>query len=141
MLVALIAMAGFVPAASAQSPSNSQFDAAGTDTARVQAFLSTLQDALAIENHLKVASLMKYPLEAWADGQSIKIRNDSELLAHYRQIFDPSLRRSIADARVETLTATADGVVVEGGRLCLKAGEKGRGLKIVKIGEPTTTTR
>jgi hypothetical protein len=136
ILVALLVMCGFVPATSAQSPSNAQFEAAGTDAARVQAFLATLQDALAIENHLKVASLMKYPLDAWADGRTVTIRNDSDLLARYRQIFDPSLRRSIAEARVSSLAVGADGVALGDGRLCFKAGDKGRGLKIVKISEP-----
>jgi hypothetical protein len=139
ILLALIVMCGFVPTASAQAPSNTQFGAAGTDAARVQAFLATLRDALAMENHLKVASLVKYPLEAWADGQTHTIRNDSDLLAHFRQIFDPSLRRSIVEARVESLAVSADGVALDGGRLCFKAGEKGRALKIVKIGEPVTT--
>jgi hypothetical protein len=138
ILVALIVMCGFVPATSAQSSSNAQFEAAGTDAARVQAFLANLQAALTVENHLRVASLVKYPLEAWADGQTIKIRNDSDLLSHYRQIFDPSLRRLIAQARVESMTASAEGVAIDGGRLCLKASEKGRPLKIVKIGEPAT---
>jgi hypothetical protein len=136
ILVALIMACGFAPVASAQSPSNTQFEAAGTDAARVQAFLATLQDALAMENHMKVASMVKYPLDAWAGGEAIKIRNDSDLLARYRQIFDASLRKSIADARVSSLAASADGVALDGGRLCLKAGDKGRGLKIVKIGEP-----
>jgi hypothetical protein len=131
-------MGGFVPAASAQTPSTTQFEAAGTDAARVQSFLSTLQDALAMQNQLKVASMVKYPLEAWVDGQTIKIRNDSDLLSRYRQIFDPSLRKAIADARVESLTVGADGVALDG-RLCFKASEKGKALKIVKIGEVAAT--
>jgi len=140
ILVALIVVTcGFVPAASAQSPSTTQSVAAGTDAAQVQAFLATLQDALAMENHLRVASLIKYPLEAWADGQTLKIRSNSDLLTHYRQIFDPSLRRLIAEGRVDSLVISADGVALDGGRLCLKAGDKNRALKIVKIGEPVTT--
>jgi hypothetical protein len=127
-----------VPAASAQSPSTTQAVAAGTDAARAQAFLATLQDALTMENHLRVASLVKYPLEAWADGQTLKIRSSSDLLAHYRDIFDPSLRRLIAEVRVDARAIGADGVVLDGGRLCLRAGDKGRALKIVKIGEPVT---
>jgi len=92
-----------------------------------------------MENHLRVASFVKYPLEAWADGQTLKIRSNTELLTHYRQIFDSSLRRMIAEARVDSLAITAEGVALDGGRLCLKAGDKGGALKIVKIGEPVTT--
>jgi len=136
ILVSLIALCSLAPAAFAQSPSTAKFEAAGTDAARVQAFLATLQDALAVENRLRVASLVKYPLDAWVDGQTLKIRNDSELLTNYRKIFDASLRRSITEARVEAMVASTDGVMLDGGRLCLKAGDKGRGLKIVKIGEP-----
>jgi len=136
ILVSLIALCSFAPAAFAQSSSTAKFEAAGTDAARVQAFLATLQDALAVENHLRVASFVKYPLDVWVDGQMLKIRNDTDLLTNYRKIFDASLRRSIADARIEAMSASADGVMLDGGRLCLKAGDKGRGLKIVKIGEP-----
>jgi hypothetical protein len=136
IFVTFIVMCGLVPAAFAQSPSNSQFEAAGTDPARVQAFLASLQEALEVENQLRVASLVKYPLEAWVDGQTIKIRSNGELVTHYRKIFDASMRRSIAGARVDAMGVSADGVMIDGGRLCLKAGDKGRGLKIVKIGEP-----
>jgi hypothetical protein len=132
-------MCGFVPATSAQVTPKAQLDAARVDPAKVQAFLASLQDALEMENHLRVASLVKYPLDAWADGQTVKIRSDSDLLAHYRQIFDPSLRKLIAEARTESLTITTDGVAIDGGRLCLKAGDKNPALKIVKIGEPVTT--
>lgn len=138
ILAVLIVLCGFVPAASAQTTPKVQVDAARVDAAKVQSFLATLQDALEMENHLRVASLVKYPLDAWADGQTLRVRNDSELLAHYRQIFDPSLRRLIAEARGESASITADGVAIDGGRLCLKAGEKNAALKIVKIGEPVT---
>lgn len=136
ILLALILTCGFLPAVSAQAPASTRFEAAGTDAAKVQAFLATLQEALEIENQLSVASLVKYPLEVWAGGQTLKIRSNSELLARYRQIFDASLRQAIAGARVEAMAVDADCIMIDGGRLCLKAGEKGRGLKIVKIGEP-----
>jgi len=139
ILVTLILTCGFLPAASAQAPTSPRFEAAGTDAAKVQAFLASLQESLEIENQLCVAALVKYPLEAWAGGQMLKIRSNSELLARYRQIFDASLRQSIASARVEAMSVNDDCIMIDGGRICLKAGEKGRGLKIVKIGEPATT--
>lgn len=137
--VILITMCGFAPATFAQSPATTQFEAAGTDAAKVQAFLATLQEALAIENQFRVASLVKYPLDVWVDGQTLKIRSNGELLSRYRQIFDASLRQAIAGARVEAMAANADGVMIDGGRLCLKSGDKGRGLKIVRIGVPAAT--
>ena len=140
LIVLLVVGAALVyapPSSVAQTAAAPAFQTAGTDAAKVEAFLKTLQGALAIDNHLKVASLVKYPISVWADGETITVRNDSDLLAHYRQIFDPSLRKSIASARVDTLSSNADGVMLDGGRMCFKAAsDKNGALKIVKISEP-----
>ena len=140
--VVLILVAFFILSLSgspilAQAPTAASIQGSGADAARVGAFMKTLSDAISVDNHLKVASLVKYPLEAWADGQVITVRNDSELLARYRQIFDKSLRESIAMARTEAPGTHAEGVTACGGRLVLRqASDKNASLRIVKIGEP-----
>jgi len=137
VLIVVAAVLLYAPAVSvAQTGAAPSFQTAGTDAAKVEAFLKTLQGALAIDNNLKVASLVRYPIDVWANGETITVRNDSDLLAHYRQIFDPSLRKSIASARIDTLSANADGVQLEGGRMCFKAASDKGALKIVRISEP-----
>jgi hypothetical protein len=139
VLAILVLICGFAPMASAQAPAAGKTAAVGSDAATVQAFVSTLNEALTIENQLRVASLFKYPLDVWVDGQSMKIRSDAELLAHYRQIFDPTLRKMLAEFRADTMAMTADGVAIDGGRLVLRGNASGKNLKVVKIGEPVMT--
>jgi len=136
ILAAIVFITAFGPQAQAQTATPA-WQSAGTDAARVGTFLKTLQDAMALENHLKVASLVKYPLEAWVNGEAITVRSDSELLSHYHQIFDKTLRQSVAAARTEGLSATADGIAFCSGRLLVRAAsDKNASLKIVKISEP-----
>jgi len=115
------------------------FDAAGTDAAQAAAFLKTLQSAVAVGNCLKVASLIEFPLKAWANGEQITIENESEFHAKYRQVFTPELKKAIAAARPETLSANQEGVMFDNGRLLFRpVVERKNALKIVAINEPET---
>jgi hypothetical protein len=113
------------------------FAAAGTDAAQAAAFLKTLQSAVAVGNCLKVASLIEFPLKAWAGGEAITIQNESEFHAKYRQVFTPELKKAIAEARPETLVASQQGITFDGGRVAFRpvAGEK-NALRVVAINEP-----
>jgi hypothetical protein len=113
------------------------FDAAGTNAAQAAAFLKTLQSAVSVGNCLKVASLVEFPLEAWANGRTITIRNESEFHARYSQVFSPELKKSIADARPDALLANQSGVMFGNGRLLFRpVVERKNALRIVAINEP-----
>lgn len=115
------------------------FDVAGTDAKQVAAFLKTLQSAVAVDNRLKVATLVDFPLEAWAGGAKLTVRNDSEFQARYGQIFNPDLRQAIASAKVDALFVNQQGVMIDNGRVCLRpVAERKNALKIVAINEPGT---
>jgi hypothetical protein len=90
------------------------FEAAGTDAAQAAAFLKTLQSAVSVGNCLKVASLIEFPLKAWANGEPVTIETESELHAKYRQVFTPDVKRP-SPTHGETLTASQDGVMFDGG--------------------------
>jgi hypothetical protein len=117
-----------------------QFEAAGTDAAKAAAFLKTLQSAVAVGNCLKVASLIEFPLTAWANGEQITIENESEFHAKYRQVFTPELKKAIAAARPETLSASQEGVMFDSGRVCFRpvAADK-NALRVVAITEGAQT--
>jgi hypothetical protein len=105
-------------------------------TADAQAFLKTLQEAVAIDNRLRVASLIEYPLQAWAGGETVTVRNASDFQARYRKIFDDSLRTALAAIQGDAIALDAQGVVIDKGRIvCRSVGNKGK-LKIVAINEP-----
>ena len=112
------------------------FEAAGTDAAQAAAFLKTLQSAVAVGNCLKVASLIEFPLTAWANGEQITIENESQFHAKYRQVFTPELKKAIAAARPETLSASQEGVMFDNGRVCFRpvAADK-NALRVVAITE------
>lgn len=113
------------------------FETAGTDAARVTAFLKSLQSAVSLGNRLKVATLVHFPLTAWVDGEETVIRNESEFQARYGRIFDASVKKAIADARVETLVASQQGVTLDNGRIRIRPlAEHKDALKIVAINDP-----
>jgi hypothetical protein len=124
-------------AGSALAQAAPAFETAGTDAARVTAFLKSLQAAVSLGNRLKVASLVHFPLTAWVDGEETVIRNESELQARYSRVFDTSVKKAIADARVDTLVANQQGVTLDNGRIRIRPmAEHKDALKIVAINDP-----
>ena len=101
------------------------------------AFLKSLQSAVSLGNRLKVATLVHFPLTAWVDGEETVIRNESEFQARYGRIFDASVKKAIADARVDTLVANQQGVTLDNGRIRIRPlAEHKDALKIVGINDP-----
>lgn len=136
ILLILVALVCAVPAVTAQAPQTATpaFDVAGTDAAKVQSFLKSLQTAVAVDNRMKVASMFNYPVDVWADGRVVTIKGGGDLQANYGKVFDPSLKQTIASAKVEALSAKSDGVVLGNGRMVFApVGDK---LKVTRIAEP-----
>ena len=125
------------PAGSALAQNAPSFEAAGTDTAQVTAFLKSLQSAVSLGNRLKVATLVHFPLTVWVEGEETVIHNESEFQARYGRIFDASMKKSIAEAKVETLVANQQGVMLDNGRVRFRPlAEHKDALKIVAINDP-----
>jgi hypothetical protein len=140
VLVAFMLVSSTPVVGTVQAQGVPSFDAAGTDAAQAAAFLKTLQSAVAVGNCLKVASLIEFPLKAWANGESITIQTESEFHAKYRQVFTPGLKKAIAAARPETLSANQEGVMFDNGRVCFRpvAADK-NALRVVAITEGAQT--
>ena len=131
VLTCLPQVAGSAVAQPAQA-----FTDAGTDAARVTAFLKCLQSSVSLGNRLKVASLVQFPLKAWIDGEETVIESESEFQARYGRIFDEALKKAIAEARVETLTVNQQGVTFDNGRLWFRpVAARKNALKIVAIND------
>ncbi len=118
-----------VPSATVQAS-----QAAAVEPARAQSFLKQLQTAVAIDNRLKVASMISYPIDVWAGGRTMTLRNDSELQASYSKVFDATLKQAIAGATVETMSTGENGLLLDKGRLVISP--VGKHLKVTKIAEP-----
>ena len=136
MLVALVLCTVPAVTVQAQQAGSTSFDVAGTDAAKVEAFLKCLKTSIAVDNRLKVGSLFNYPVEAWVEGKVVTIRNASELQTHYSHMFDASLRQVIADAKLDALVANQQGVMISNGRILVAPVGSKATLKITKISEP-----
>ena len=113
------------------------FAAAGTDAAQVTTFLKCLQSSVALDNRIKVATLVQFPLKVWLDGEETVIDNESEFQARYSRIFDADVKRAIAEARVDTLVASQQGVMFGNGRVWFRpVVERKNAMKIVAMNDP-----
>ena len=113
------------------------FAAAGTDAAQVAAFLRSLQSAVAVGNRLKVATLVHFPLKVWLDGEETVIASESEFQARYSRIIDADVKKAIAEAKVESLSANQQGVMFDNGRVWFRPlPEHKNAIKIVAINDP-----
>lgn len=124
-------------AGSASAQTAPAFTVAGTDAAKVTAFLKCLQTSVALGNRLKVASLVHFPLKVWVDGEETVIDNESEFQAKYGRIFDADMKKAIAGAKVDTLVANQQGVMFDNGRVWFRpVVEHKNAVKIVAINDP-----
>jgi hypothetical protein len=140
ILTALVLPCVPLASGSALAQTAPSFTAAGTDAQQVTTFLKCLQTSVAIDNRLKVASLIQYPLKAWVDGQETVIETESEFHARYSRIFDAGLKKAIADARVDTLVVNQQGVTFDNGRIWFRpVADRKNAIKIVSINEPAQT--
>jgi len=127
-------------AGSALAQTAQDFRVAGTDAAQVTAFLKCLQTSVALGNRLKVATLVRFPLKVWVDGEQTVINNESEFQAKYGRIFDADLKKAIADAKVDTLFANQQGVMFDNGRVWFRpVVEHKNAVKIVAINDTAQT--
>ena len=137
MLTALVLPCLPLAAGSALAQTAPAFTDAGTDATQVTAFLKCLQSSVSLGNRLKVASLIQFPLTAWVDGEQTVIENESAFQARYGRIFDAGLKASIAEAKVETLVANAQGVMLDNGRVRFRPlAEHRNALRIVALNDP-----
>ena len=113
------------------------FASAGTDEAQVTAFLKTLRSAVSVGNRLKVATLVHFPLKAWIGGEETVINDEREFQARYGRVFDANVTKAIADARVDALFASQQGVAIDNGRVWFRpVAEHKNAIKIVAINDP-----
>ncbi|MBM4200899.1 MAG: hypothetical protein FJ189_06390 [Gammaproteobacteria bacterium] len=124
-----------VPASTANAQQAPAFDVAGTDAAKVQSFLKSLQTAVAVDNRMAVAGLFSYPLEVQAGGQTLTLKCSSDLQAHYAKVFDATLKQAIASAKAADMFANAKGVMFDNGRVWFAPVGSKQALKITRINE------
>jgi hypothetical protein len=116
------------------------FSVAGTSEELARAFLVALQKAVASDDRRKVASMIRYPIVAWAQGQNVLFKTPASLAASYELIFTAALKKTIADARTECLFTNWKGVMIHDGEIWMGARSKGD-LQIIAINRPVGEER
>lgn len=110
------------------------FSQVGTSEAAVKAFLGALQKAVASDDRRKVASIIRYPIYAWARDRDIRFKTPASLVASYELVFTAALKKTIAEARTECLFTNWKGVMIHDGEIWINA--LPRVLKIIRINRP-----
>jgi hypothetical protein len=141
VLIAVLVLPGLTAGAGgALAQTAPAFAAAGTDAAQVAAFLKSLQAAVSLGNRTKVATLVHFPLTAWIDGEETILRNESEFQSRYSRIFDPGVKKAIAEAKVDTLLADQQGIRLENGQVRFRPlPEHKNAIRIVAFNEASQT--
>jgi hypothetical protein len=95
-----------------------QFSAAGIDDPKlVSTFLSDLQQAVAADDAARVAGLAAFPVEVSIGIQRRSVRSIAEFRTLYSQIFNPCVKRIVAAATPDDLSASWRGVMLGGGAI------------------------
>ena len=85
------------------------------DCPRALAFFSKLQSALRKDDRQTVASLVAYPVQASIHHKRIQIRNRTQLLAHFDEIFDEGVLCVILNGNEKNVWGNSRGFTVDGG--------------------------
>lgn len=110
------------------------FSQVGTSEAAVKAFLGALQKAVASDDSRKVASMIRYPIVAWARDRDVLFKTPASLVASYELVFTAALKKTIAEARTECLFTNWKGIMIHDGEIWINA--LPRVLKIIRINRP-----
>jgi hypothetical protein len=101
----------------------------------VTAFLVALKKAVAADDRRKVASMIRYPIDAWTGRKDVDFRTPAALLASYELIFTARLKKTIADARTECLFTNARAAMIHDGEIWINGFRTGT-LEIIRINGP-----
>lgn len=126
---------GSVPQAPAPCPggqSEPMFSEILTDEPTMDAFIVKLQAAVASGDKQTVASMVRYPIGAWAGKRESRFRNSAALIASYDRVFTTALKRAIAGARTPCLFTNAQGAMIHNGEIWIRP-SPGGALQIITI--------
>jgi len=85
------------------------------DCPRALDFFRRLQSALERNDRHAIASLIAYPLLTTVQHKPIRIRNRTQLLSHFDEIFDAGVRCTILNSHEKDVWGNWQGFTVDGG--------------------------
>lgn len=94
-----------------------QADSQRPDYPRALVFFHHFRDALRQNDRKEIASLIEYPMLAQMHGKNARIRNKTELLAHFDEIFDSRVRCEVMKAADKDVWGNSHGFTVSTGAI------------------------
>jgi hypothetical protein len=85
------------------------------DTPQAQAFFNHLQQLLKANDRAGISSLIEYPLLTGLHEKKTYIRNRSEFLRHFDEIFDTGIRCAILGSTEKDVWGNSHGFTIEYG--------------------------
>jgi hypothetical protein len=120
-VVGLLLVAACQPGDAARGPSPTaepaDFSAAGLQTAEVQSFLTTLQQAVRNDDRRVVASLVAYPITVRIDGVPTTLADTAVFTAQYPLAMTERVQAAVEASEPAALFANSDGVRIGRGEL------------------------
>lgn len=129
MLLLVLAQA---PAPCPSGQSEPMFSEILTDAPTMDAFIVKLQKAVAASDKPTVASMVRFPISAWAGKREMRLRNAAALIASYDQVFTTAVKRAIAGARTPCLFTNSQGAMINNGEIWIRPSPDGD-LQIITI--------
>jgi hypothetical protein len=99
---------------------------------KLKAFVAALQKAVGINDRVKVASMIRYPIVIVVDRRSVLFETPAQLAASYDRIFTTALKKLIAETKAEDMSSNWRGAMMGGGDIWIHGDSAGH-LKIVTI--------
>jgi hypothetical protein len=117
-------------------PATNPFVPAGIDNPQlVFTFLSDLQKAVAADDTGAVAGRTRFPVDVAIRKARKRLQSRAELQKVYAQIFDPCLKRVVAAAKPDDLSASWRGILLGRGAIWFGA-EPDHAIRIFAINGP-----
>jgi len=139
--LALFALAALLSTSVALAQSATPTDPCGAmptgKTSAAKSFLAfdqfsrELRAALATQDALAMAFLVKFPLRVGDANGSISINDAGALNAHFQEVFTPAVRKEILDGKSNDFACNVEGIGYARGVIWVEASDRGYAIKTV----------
>jgi hypothetical protein len=88
-------------------------DSARPDTPEARAFFTQLQQRFRANDRRDIANLVEYPLLTTLHGRKTRIRNRTNLLSHFDEIFDTGIRCALLGSTDQDVWGNSHGFTIQ----------------------------
>jgi hypothetical protein len=138
MKVTLVSILGFFLCATASHTALAQqpnkYEVAGIDdAAEAEKFFRDLQEAVAKDDHGRVAAMIHYPITVRISGRKVKVQKSGDLLKQYTLVLNRRVKQAVAQQKVDDLFVNWQGVMIGNGAIWFNQLNNSKELRITAI--------